>query len=42
VVYLLRQLDDGTVGVQFSAGVEVSPPLLQNNQTDPEAHSASY
>jgi len=23
---LLRQFDDGTVGIQFSAGVEVPPP----------------
>jgi hypothetical protein len=29
VVYLLRHFDDGTVGVQFSAGVEVPPPHLK-------------
>ena len=27
MVYLLRHFDDGTVGVQFLAGVEVPPPL---------------
>lgn len=42
MVYLLRQFDDGIVDVQFSAGVEVPPTPLQNNQTDSEAHPASY